>query len=60
MINRKNYRNFEKNESNFIKELFAKFMDEKSGEAFKKAGQVRCTEWGRQSKLARTAKCKSY
>ena len=43
-VNRKNYRNFEKNESNFIKELFCQIMDEKSGEAFKKAGQVRCTE----------------
>ena len=41
-VNRKNYRNFEKNESNFIRN-FCQIMDEKSGEAFKKAGQVRCT-----------------
>lgn len=31
----KNYRNFEKDESNFVKEL-CQIMDEKSGEAFKK------------------------
>ena len=43
-VNRKNYRNFEKNESNFIKELFAKLWMKSLVRHLKKAGQVRCTE----------------